>query len=108
MIEDVGQLAFYRYATVEENKQANIPIALWRISEADEKRLDRYEGVPVYYIRKTAQVTLNTGKTAEGLIYIMEKHRNEPVPDDYYTFTHTEEEIEDSHISTNPRKDTAN
>ncbi len=78
------RLAFYRYATVERNPGTDVPIALWRISERDERALNRYEGVPTFYSRRTAEVMLNTGETAEGLIYLMERQRMDPVPEDYY------------------------
>lgn len=78
------RLIFHRYATVEENPGTDVPVALWKISAADERTLDRYEGVPTFYCRAAATVTLNTGETAEGLIYLMEKHRMDPVPENYY------------------------
>ena len=36
------------HATIEEDSSAETPVILWSISEADEARLDRYEGWPVY------------------------------------------------------------
>ena len=42
------RLEFYLHATVEKtrSKGARVPVAVWEIDEADERNLDRYEGVP--------------------------------------------------------------
>ena len=43
------------YATIEREKGLIVPILLWRISAADEERLDRYEGFPSFYYKQTIQ-----------------------------------------------------
>ena len=44
------------YATIEKEKGLAVPVLLWRISAADELRLDRYEGFPIFYYKKTVTV----------------------------------------------------
>ena len=41
-----ARLEFYLHATVEktDDMRNRVPVAVWEISEADEARLDRYEG----------------------------------------------------------------
>ncbi|KXB93081.1 hypothetical protein HMPREF3191_00621 [Veillonellaceae bacterium DNF00626] len=34
------------YATIEKKADAFVPVVFWRISPADERRLDAYEGFP--------------------------------------------------------------
>ena len=54
------RLEFYLHATVEKtrSKGARVPVAVWEIDEADEHSLDRYEGVPNYYVKRQARVSL--------------------------------------------------
>jgi hypothetical protein len=54
------RLEFYLHATVEKtrSKGARVPVAVWEIDEADEHSLDRYDGVPNYYVKRQAQVQI--------------------------------------------------
>ena len=82
-----AQLDFYLYATVTavEDEKATVPVAVWLITEEHEHALDRYEGVRGhYYYKDTATVKLNNGREVEGLIYLMENFRRQPVSDGYY------------------------
>lgn len=73
------KLEFYLHATVEPVKRdGRVPVVVWEISEKDEKNLDRYEGVPSYYVKSTARARLIDGTEIEGLIYLMRKFRDEP------------------------------
>lgn len=81
------QLDFFLYATVMEtaDQTSDAPVAVWKISERDEHTLDRYEGVSAHYYRKdTVHVYLNTGVELDGLIYVMERFRAQPVTKEYY------------------------
>lgn len=40
------------YATIEKKAGAFVPVVFWRISPADERRLDAYEGFPRFYYKK--------------------------------------------------------
>ena len=81
-----AQLEFYLHATVEESRTqgAYVPVAVWDISDVDEKRLDRYEGYPSYYIKKEWPVDMDDGSTLTGMIYLMAYKRNAPPEAGYY------------------------
>ena len=44
------------YLTVEPKKGSSVPVLVWRISELDERSLDRYEGYPAFYYKKMLKV----------------------------------------------------
>ena len=71
------------YATIEKKADAFVPVVLWRISAADEQRLDAYEGFPRFYYKKTIPVETDGG-TIRGLVYIMHEERRFGVPGDWY------------------------
>ena len=75
------RLEFYLHATVEKtrSKGARVPVAVWEIDEADEMRLDRYEGYPTYYVKRRATVHMQDGSPIEGMLYQMNTfHGNLP------------------------------
>ncbi len=81
-----ARLEFYLHATVESSSDrgSRVPAAVWEISKADEKSLDRYEGYPTYYTKGTWLVHMDDGTEIEGMIYLMKMIRNLPPHDDYY------------------------
>lgn len=89
MLKDY-QLVFRTHANVEKHKGAKVPALIWDISEKDEKRLDRYEGYPKYYIKKSADVRmtdLNGKKTKKisAMLYVMNGKPDKARPTwDYY------------------------
>lgn len=81
-----ARLEFYRHATVVRTKQKadRVPVAVWEISEADERNLDRYEGYPSYYIKQEWLVRLDSGESVQGMIYLMRSILLSPPDDSYY------------------------
>ena len=81
-----ARLEFYLHATVERSQinGAYVPVAVWEISEADEQRLDRYEGYPSYYIKAERTVHMTDGSEIKGMIYLMNQKRVAPPTRDYY------------------------
>ena len=77
------------YATIEREKGCIVPILLWRISAADEERLDRYEGFPSFYYKRTIQAVktdengVRMGHT-RGMAYIMHEERKLGTPSTHY------------------------
>jgi gamma-glutamylcyclotransferase (GGCT)/AIG2-like uncharacterized protein YtfP len=71
------------YATIEPKAGGCVPVTLWTISNADEKRLDRYEGFPTFYYKKDVKVQTENG-TITGLVYIMHEDRHCGVPFPWY------------------------
>ncbi len=73
------QLLFKGCATIEECPGKNTPVAVWEISERDEKRLDVYEGFPGFYYKQdlALEVIPKGGEplTVTAMVYIMnEEH----------------------------------
>ena len=86
------RLEFYLHATVEcsqikggiNSTPTRVPVAVWEISEADEQRLDRYEGYPSYYIKEERMVRMTDGSEIRGMIYLMNHKRVAPPTREYY------------------------
>jgi hypothetical protein len=67
------QLVFNYHANIEKAKGKKVPIVLWKVSEYDINRLDRYEGFPNYYIKKNFQVITEDGEIITAMVYVMTK-----------------------------------
>ena len=67
------RLEFYLHATVEHTRAhgAKVPVAVWEITDADERCLDRYEGYPTYYTKHRRRVVMDDGSEIWGMVYIM-------------------------------------
>ena len=70
------RLLFRQYATIKKSAKYNTPVLVWKISANDEKRLDRYEGFPKFYVKKNLKVNvtgLNGNDLGElkAMVYIM-------------------------------------
>lgn len=57
-------------ATIEPMKGASVPVGIWKISNEDEKALDRYEGYPFLYTKKDFPLRLK-GRVIKAMAYIM-------------------------------------
>lgn len=73
------------YLTVERRKGSTVPVGVWEVSEADERALDRYEGCPRFYYKKTLVLPVRNAATGEVtrrrcFIYIMHEDRPEGMP----------------------------
>lgn len=74
------------YATIEPEKNFEVPILLWKISKRDEERLDRYEGCPNFYYKTELEVEMENGETKTGMVYIMHEERKLGLPSvEYYS-----------------------
>ena len=73
------------YATIEPKRGAIVPVYIWEISDADEERLDRYEGYPVFYYKTELEYEDENGDPQTGMVYIMHEDRELGLPTrDYY------------------------
>ena len=81
-----ARLEFYLHATVEKtcDKRNRVPVAVWEINDSDEKRLDRYEAFPSYYIKEQWTVRMDDGSEIEGMIYLMKVVQYAPPSKSYY------------------------
>ena len=84
------RLEFYLHATVERTRVhgAKVPVAVWQISEADERSLDHYEGYPTYYTKHRRRVVMDDGSEIWGMVYIMNMIRPQPPTASYYNAIH--------------------
>jgi hypothetical protein len=83
------------YLTIEPWKGGKVPVAVWDVTAADERRLDRYEGFPTFYYKAQMQldVTLAASgdvRTLEGFVYIMYADRPLGTPTNSYFITCTQ------------------
>ena len=80
------RLEFYLHATVERTRAhgAKVPVAVWEITDADERSLDRYEGFPTYYTKHRRRVVMDDGSEIWGMVYIMNMIRPHPPTAGYY------------------------
>jgi len=62
------RLEFYLHATAERTRAhgAKVPVAVWEITDADERSLDRYEGYPTYYTKHRHRVVMDDGTELWG------------------------------------------
>lgn len=72
------------YATIERSDTHNTPILFWEISEQDERNLDRYEGFPTFYYKKTLNFYTPKDTILEGMAYIMHEDRPLGIPSEHY------------------------
>ncbi|MCD7750416.1 MAG: gamma-glutamylcyclotransferase [Lachnospiraceae bacterium] len=78
------------YLTVEPKSGSTVPVVVWKISEPDEFRLDRYEGCPNFYYK--TEMTVSVHSLLDGscmgdvtaLIYIMHEERKLGCPTLHY------------------------
>lgn len=78
------RLVFRYHATIERQADKEVPVVIWAISPRDERNLDRYEGFPAYYHKKTlpVKVRLFSGghETIDAMVYIMNGIRQIEMP----------------------------
>ncbi len=80
------------YLTIESQESSSVPVAVWSVTEADEKALDRYEGFPTFYYKKEMILpikSIQSGKTRNRkvFVYIMHENRVLGIPSEYYVET---------------------
>lgn len=71
------------YATVEPSENNIVPVLIWELKPQDEKALDRYEGFPNFYYKKTIKITINN-INIEAMIYIMNNKAKLGIPSKAY------------------------
>lgn len=78
------ELIFNRVATLHEKEHSHTPVALWNMSDDDEKTMDKFEGFPHKYHKEQVTVRLDSGKKVIGVAYIMNDDKHQAVPTDEY------------------------
>lgn len=72
------------YATIAPCNGKSVPVAVWDIRSADEKRLDRYEGYPSHYFKQNLPVKMNNGEELTAMVYIMDLNQKFGLPSGSY------------------------
>ena len=54
------------FLTIEPKHGSSVPVVVWKISNLDEKSLDRYEGYPKFYRKTVFPIMLNGYKDTEA------------------------------------------
>ena len=79
------------YLTIEMKEGGSVPVAVWEVTDRDERSLDRYEGFPNFYYKKELKlpVTLHSGKVKKlpTFVYIMHEERKLGIPSPAYIRT---------------------
>lgn len=74
------------YATIRQKKGCKVPVAVWEISERDERNLDAYEGFPIFYFKRHIKFWAD-GIQHTAMVYIMREDAIEGVPSERYVET---------------------
>ncbi|MCM1506966.1 MAG: gamma-glutamylcyclotransferase [Ruminococcus flavefaciens] len=74
------------YLTIEKAENSSVPVAVWEVTDDDEKRLDIYEGCPTFYYKTEMEVTVNRRKI-NAFVYIMHEDRPIGIPSSQYVRT---------------------
>ena len=80
------------YLTIEKADGFTVPVGVWAVTEADEKRLDCYEGFPHFYYKTEMDITyrdpLNKkSRRVNAFVYIMREDRPFGIPSHMYVST---------------------
>lgn len=77
------RLVFSGVLTVERAPGESTPVSVWHVSPRDIAALDRYEGYPRLYGKRTTHVTIR-GDRVEAFYYVLNGRREERPPSPYY------------------------
>lgn len=71
------------HATIVRKRGSTVPVLVWSITSEDEKKLDMYEGYPVYYTKRNVMVNIDNAKK-KAMVYIMNDNALPGIPSDSY------------------------
>ena len=77
------ELKLYSHATIDHRPGMSVGGVLWEITPECEKALDRLEGYPHFYDKKTVKVKHN-GRKVDAMIYYMTNHYGVDYPSKHY------------------------
>ena len=91
------RLALHGYATIDPDPASSVPVLIWKITEKDEKRLDRFECYPLLYGKESVVVSVITAGGKEesvlGIVYVKNGDAGSCYPGDFYY-----QQIEDAYF----------
>lgn len=81
--------AEHTYLTVERHRGSTVPLGVWEVDETDEKNLDRYEGYPAFYYKKSVKLNVRSlygdrEQILDAFLYIMHEERHLGLPSAQY------------------------
>ena len=80
------------YLTVEQNPDSSVPVAVWEVSERDERNLDLYEGYPTFYYKKEMMIPvkeIRNGKIRKHKVFVYIMHEDRPLGLPTGSYIHT-------------------
>ena len=79
------------YLTIEPKKGGKVPVAVWEVTPADERSLDRYEGYPAFYYKKemTLPVKRQSGRTIKTDVFVYIMHEDRPLGIPHWSYVKT-------------------
>lgn len=80
------------YLTIEPWEGGRVPVAVWEVTDADERRLDQYEGYPAFYRKESMELDVTLAgsgrvQTMECFAYVMQDGRPLGNPSNIYFYT---------------------
>ena len=80
------------YLTIEKKEGSRVPVAVWSVQPSDELKLDRYEGYPSFYYKKTIPIQYigivsKRKYQVDAFVYIMHEERKLGIPSKAYIET---------------------
>lgn len=79
------------YLTIEKKDNSMVPVGVYKVTDYDEAKLDRYEGYPSLYYKKEFNITYldeaNIKHKVKAFVYIMDEKRLIGIPSRYYIDT---------------------
>lgn len=73
-----GKTSGWGVANIRRRNGAKVTGLLWEITPECEKNLDRYEGYPTLYTKKTVTVETEDGERIKAMVYVMTKGHESP------------------------------
>lgn len=74
-------------ATIERAVGSSVPCLVWSIQPSDEEALDRYEGYPFLYTKRSLPVWLDDRGRVDVMVYVMCARRPVGPPGEFYLNT---------------------
>ena len=73
-----GKTSGWGVANIRRRNGAKVTGLLWEITPECERNLDRYEGYPTLYTKKTVTVETEDGERIKAMVYVMTKGHEAP------------------------------
>ena len=71
------------FATIAPQDNSIVPVAIWELTDKDERSLDLYEGYPNHYFKQNVVVDMGSEKV-EAMVYIMNLKMDFGIPTQKY------------------------